>query len=49
MTQEGMRDLQENVQGGAQRWVDTMQRLAEQIRHRGPSGSERAPFVLPAL
>jgi CHAD domain-containing protein len=28
MTQEGMRDLQ----GGAQRWVDTMERLAEQIQ-----------------
>ncbi len=32
MTQEGMRDLQGNLQGGAQRWVDTMQRLAEQIQ-----------------
>ena len=30
MTQEGMRDLQ----GGAQRWVDTMQRLAEQIQRQ---------------
>ena len=28
MAQEGMRDLQ----GGAQRWVDAMQRLAEQIQ-----------------
>ena len=28
MTHEGMRDMQ----GGAQRWVDTMQRLAEQIQ-----------------
>jgi hypothetical protein len=34
MTQEGMRDLQGNVQGGAQRWVDTMQRLAEQIQRQ---------------
>src|SRR5215207_8038742 len=32
MTQEGMRDMQGNLQGGAQRWVDTMQRLAEQIQ-----------------
>ena len=30
MTQEGMRDLQ----GGAQRWVDTLQRLAEQIQRQ---------------
>src|SRR5829696_155733 len=34
MTQEGMRDLQGNLQGGAQRWVDTMQRLAEQIQRQ---------------
>src|SRR5215203_4903720 len=32
MTHEGMRDMQGNLQGGAQRWVDTMQRLAEQIQ-----------------
>jgi CHAD domain-containing protein len=30
MTQEGMRDLQ----GGAQRWVDTLQRLAGQIQRQ---------------
>ena len=30
MTHEGMRDMQ----GGAQRWVDTMQRLAEQIQRQ---------------
>ena len=34
MTQEGMRDMQGNLQGGAQRWVDTMQRLAEQIQRQ---------------
>ena len=34
MTQEGMRDMQGDLQGGAQRWVDTMQRLAEQIQRQ---------------
>ncbi len=32
MTQEGMRGMRGDLQGGAQRWVDTMQRLAEQIQ-----------------
>ena len=42
MTQEGMRDMQ----GGAQRWVDTMQRLAEQIQKQQQVSQEMTEELL---
>lgn len=42
MTQEGMRDLQ----GGAQRWVNTLQRLAEQIQRQQQASQQMTEELL---